>query len=244
MGLGIKLGSIVSVVSDKVGDSGPDAVVKIKRAVNECGPDFLQIADFPFLREDISFELSTSDYKHSGESYLPTTFKSVLASYLFYNNIRYNFDEVGIQKAYSWPNPLQNSGRPDEFCITRIESGYWEMQVNRLADQAYTAYLEIEKQWTDVSANGDEIVVTKPYLRQFSHFVAIEYCSRQGDAETLVTLKSEWWDPRDPKNSILGRMLNGLKKKSKNKRVNVVRYLSGDVSTYGDDPDYRRKGAY
>lgn len=45
MSIGVTRGSLVSAIADKTGDDSSDAVVKIKRLINEKGPDFCAITD-------------------------------------------------------------------------------------------------------------------------------------------------------------------------------------------------------
>jgi hypothetical protein len=45
-----------------------------------------------------------------------------------------DFAAFGIKESKEWYNPDDNNGIPDEFCITRIESGYWEIAFNRTPD--------------------------------------------------------------------------------------------------------------
>jgi hypothetical protein len=229
MGLGIVFGSIISAVADKTGDDSSDAVVKIKRLTNEKGWEFCALGNFPFLRSDISFNITTSAYQYSGASYLPTTFKRVTAAFLLDGVDRYPLDEVGIQDAYNWANPDDNTGRPDKFCITRIESGYWEVQFNRKPDQTYTIYFEIELQWTDLSATTDEAVITKQYFPAFSHYISMARFIQQGDVENYSIAKAEWYNPMLPKSSILGILLSSLINPMNKKRVVVDMGKSGHI---------------
>jgi hypothetical protein len=245
MGLGIVFASLISAVADKTGDDSLDAVVKIKRLVNEKGPDFCSITDFPFKRSDISFSITTAAYKYSGASYLPTTFNGVQAAFILdSNNDRHPLNEVGIVEAHDpdlgWKNPDENDGIPDEFCITRMESGYWEIQFNRKPDQTLTVYLEISLQWTDLSATTDEAIITKPYYPAFAHFVSMARFVQQGDAENLAIAKMEWWDQNNPKVSILGRLLGSLSKPLQRKRVVVDMEQCGQYPQH-DTPDYNQR---
>jgi len=227
MGLGILRASIVSSVCDKTGDESQDAVVKVRRLINEQGPLFCELADFPFKRSDISFSITTSAYKYSGASYLPTTFKKVLAACLLDGTDRYPLTEVGIKESKEWPNPDDNEGKPDEFCITRIESGYWEIAFNRKPDNTYTIELEIALQWTDVDEDTDEVVVTKEYYPSFSHFVSMARLAQQGDTEGYAIAKNEWFNPAAPQGTILGTILKALSSPLRKKSVVM-------------DPDYMR----
>lgn len=236
MGLGIVFGSIISACADRTGEDSADSIVKIKRLINEKGPEFCSITDFPFLRSDLSFNITTSAYKYSGASYLPTTFKKVLAAFILDGTNRYPLTEVGIIEAHQWPNPDDNTGRPSEFCITRIESGYWEIQFNNKPDNTYTVYLEIALQWTDLSATTDEAVVTKPFYPMFAHYVSMARFIQQGDSENYAIAKAEWFNPGHPKSSILGIMLSSLSSPIKNKKVIVDMQKSGHlVKSYKSD---------
>lgn len=237
MGLGITQASIVSSVADMTGDDSPDAVVKIKRLINERGHDFCNLANWKFLREDISFSLDTSGFKFSGASILPATYKGVVKSYLLDGTTRYPFTEKPIQMAYEWPNPSEHEGRPEWFVVTRNENDFWEIQTNRKPDQTYTVYMEIEKQWVDVTASVDTLI-TKQYSGAFSHYVAMARLRQQGDLESLMMFKSEWHDPRNMGLGILDRALatntNVLQKKG-------TRVLRGPIDSHEVNP---RNGHY
>jgi len=220
MGLGITQASIVSAVCDKTGDEGQDAVVKIRRLINEKGPDFCMLANWPFLRTDINFSITTAAYKYSGASYLPATFKKVTAAFLLDGTTRCPLKEVGILEAYSWDNPEDYSGRPDEYCITRMESGYWEIQFNRQPDTTYTIYMEIELQWSDLTTTTSETLITKEYFGAFSHFVAMTRAFQQGDVELYSQLKTDWYNPLQPREGIFGRILSSLS--SPNRQNSVI----------------------
>lgn len=244
-GLGIVRGSICTAVADSTGDDSTDARVKIRRVINRRGQSFCDIADWPFLRSDISFSVSGSAYKYSGASYLPTTFKKVLAAFLLDGTDRYPLTEVGIQRAHEWGNPNDNTGRPDEFCITRIESGYYEIQFNRLPDNTYTVYLEISLHWTDIneSSSGDttEIVISKDYYDAFTHYCCIERFKQQGDTENYQLYRDEWWNPLKPQDSLLTKILNKLSSPMKQKKVEMDMEESGQI-LHTRDVDYRDKG--
>ena len=195
MALGITAGSLVSAVADSTGDDGADARVKLLRLINEKGPDFCNITDLPFLRSDLTFNITSANYKYSGASYLPATFKRIITSYLLFNSDRYDLDEVGILEAYDWPNPSNNQGRPDEFAITRDESNFIEIQFNRLPDQTYGVYLEMELQWADVSLTTETVLVTKQFYGTFSHYLKMARFNQQGDTEGYSIANKEWHDP-------------------------------------------------
>jgi hypothetical protein len=220
MGLGITQASLVSAVADKTHDDSSDAIVKIKRVINTVGPDFCSLADFPFLRDDISFAITNAAYKYSGASVLPATFKRILAMHIEDENFeRYPINEVSIQTSHEWENPDDFTGIPDELCVTRPESGYWEVQFSNKPDQNLNVYMEIEKQWTDLSNPSDETVITKPFMTAFVHFICMDIFANQGDTESLLTAQTAWWNERNPRSSILGRMLASLKKPTGKKRL-------------------------
>ena len=218
--LGIVAGSLVSAVADATGDDSADARVKLLRLINKKGPDFCNITDWPFMRSDLTFNITTANYIYSGASYLPTTFKRIISSYLKFNNDRYDLDEVGIQEAYNWPNPSNNQGRPDEFCITRDESGYFQIQFNRLPDQTYSIYFEMELQWTDVASITDNVLVTKQYYGAFSHFLTMSRLAQQSDTEGYAIANKEWHDPMTGR-GILISALSVIRSPRQRKRVKV-----------------------
>lgn len=240
MGLGIVFGSIISAVADKTGDDSADSVVKIKRLVNEKGPEFCDLGPFPFLRDAINFNITTSNYKYSGAGYLPATFKKVVGAYLLDGTDRYPLTEVGIQEAHEWPNPADNTGRPDKFCITRIESGYWEIQFNNQPDNTYAVYFEIELQWSDLSVVTEEAVISKRYYPQFVHFVSLARFIQQGDSENYTIANDAWFSPMKPQTSMLIRMLSGLSNPLNKKRVVVDMQRSGHI-TRVQKSDYKKE---
>ena len=226
MGLGIVRGSLISACADATGDSSDD-VVKIRRLINEKGPEFCELAPFPFLYSDTSFSITSAAYKYSGASYLPTTFKRIVGAFLLDGTTRCPLDEENISEAYLWPNPDDNQGRPNKFCITRIESGYWEIQFNRLPDNTYTVYLEIELQWADVTSDSAEVIITKRYFPQFAHFLKMARYIQQGDTENYQIAYDQWDNPLKPRSSILSRLLASLSNPLKKKSVVVNKMRSG-----------------
>ncbi len=223
MSLGITRASLVSAVCDKTGDESSDAIVKIRRLINEQGPQFLAaIPNAPFLRSDISFDITSSAYVYSGASYLPTTFKKVLAACLVDGTDRYPLTEVDIKASKEWPNPNDNQGRPDEFCITRIESGYWQIAFNALPDDTYTIEMEIELQWSDLTADSSETVMTKEYYPAFAHFVSMARFIQQGDLDNYLIAEKRWWNPLAPKGTILGDILGALSSPLRKKSVKMA----------------------
>jgi hypothetical protein len=223
MGLGIPRLSLVCAVCNDTGDDGEDAVVKVRRVINRRGKQFCNITNWPFLRSDLTFNItSAGGYYYSGASYLPTTFKKVLSAYLVDGTTHIPLTEDGIVEKYNWPNPDDNEGRPDKFCITRIESGYWQIAFNRKPDNTYAVYLEIELQWTDLTGDTSETVITKDYEEAFIHYCDMGRFLQQGDTENYSIYKIDWDgnNPRDiPRHSILGQLLAGLSSPSKKKQV-------------------------
>jgi len=233
MSLFITRASAVSAISDKTGDDSSDAAVKIRRLINEKGPEFCDLGQFPFLNSNISFSITTSAYTYSGASYLPTTFKRVKSAFLLDGTTRCPLTEVGIKEAYEWDNPDDNTGRPDEFCITRIESGYWEIQFNRKPDNTYTVYMDIELQWADLTADSSEAVVTLRYYPQFVHFVSMARFIQQGDTENYAIAKQEWSQPLTG-TGMLEKMLASLSNPLRRRSVIVGREQSGaDIPVIG-----------
>lgn len=228
-GLGITRASIVSAVGYKTGDDSADSVVKIKSLINEVGPDFCNITNWPFLRSDLSFTIGTTAFKFSGASYLPATFKKVTAGHLVDGNDWYPLTEVSLQKSYEWINPAQNTGRPDEFCITRQESGFWEIQFNRQPDKTYTIELDIELQWTDLTSDSAETLMPKNFYGAFVHFVSLNRFIQQGDTENIAWAENRW--SNDKKTGILDRLLAGLASPLRKKSVIV-------------DPEYTQPFSY
>jgi hypothetical protein len=221
MGLGITRASLVSSVCEHTGDEGQDAVVKVRRLINEQGPQFCLITNWPFLRSDISFSITTAASTYSGASYLPTTFKRVVAGCLVDGTDRYPLNEVSIKASKKWPTPSDNSGRPDEFCITRIESNYWQISFNRIPDNTYTIEMEIELQWSDLTADASESLITKEYYPAFSHFVSMARFIQQGDTDNYLIAERRWFNPSAPRGTILGDILGSLSSPLRKKSVKM-----------------------
>lgn len=213
MSIYISQASLCSAVCDKTGDDGVDALIKVKRLINEVGPDFCLITNWKFLRDQINFTISNSGgYVYSGASYLPATYRSVMAARIQDQNSEwFPLYEKSISEAnINWTNPARwGTGRPDEFVITRPESDYWEIMFNRLPGQNYAVYLEIEKQWVEVTAS-QEAVVTKEYFPAFVHFISMARFEQQGDMESYDLAMKKWWNPLAPRNSILGRIFASM----------------------------------
>jgi hypothetical protein len=226
MSLGVTRGSICSAVADRTGDDSPDAVVKIKRLINEKGPDFCALADWPFLRDDISFSITTAAYKYSGASYLPQTFKRVMGGFLLDGTTRYDLKEVSIKESYEWLNPDENDGIPEEFCITRVESDYWQIQFNRIPSNTFTVYLEIEKQWVDLTDSNLESIVTKDYFGAFSHFISIDRFIQQGDSDNILMMEAKWTNGN--KTGVLDRLIAKLASPLRKKSVQVDMGFTGE----------------
>ena len=222
MGIYILLASVVSAVCDITGDDTNDAQTKIRRLVNTVGPGFCKLSNFPFLRADISFSITSSAYTYSGSSYIPENYVKMLGIHIIDNNSEWQpMKEVGMIERYDrWLNPSNNSGTPDEFCMTRNEAAYPEIQFNRIPDGTYTVEAEILQKWSYVTATTGTIIVTDDYMEAFCHYVAISRARQQGDIELYSILKNEWWNPNDPKGSILGNILSGLS--SPTRKIAVV----------------------
>ena len=236
MGLGITQASLVSSVCDKTGDESADAIVKVRRLINEQGNLFCMLTNWFFLRSDLSFSITSSAYTYSGASYLPTTFKKVVGAFLLDGTDRYPLNEVSVKEAYEWPNPSDNTGRPDEFCITRMESGYWETQFNKTPDDTYTIYMELELQWADLATTTSETLITKEYYPAFSHFVSMARFIQQGDSENYLIAKDQWFNPVAPKGTILGTILAALSSPLRRKRV----VMDEDyINPFGRNDDYK-----
>lgn len=212
MGIYINLASCVSAVCDATGVDTQDAQVKIRRLVNTKGPGFMQIANWPFRRSDISFPITTTASAYSGSDYLPENFKKVLAAHLVDSNSKWHdLNEISIGKRYKWLNPANNQARPDEFCITRIESDYYQIEFNKLPNATYTFKADVELKWTPATSTTASLVVTDDYMEVFCHFISMARARQQPDLELYAILKGEWWNPRDATGSILGRALASLK---------------------------------
>lgn len=222
--LGITRASLVSSVCDSTGEDSTDSVYKVRRLINRRGKQFCIIANWPFLRHDISFDITTSAYAYSGSGYLPTTFKKVVSAFLLDSTTRCPLNEVSIKEKGEWINPDDNTGRPYEFCITRMESGYWEMQFNKKPDNTYTVHFEIELQWADLTADDSETLITKEYEEAFTHYCTMGRLLQQGDTEQFLIYQSEWNNP-DPKFGVLAGCLANLSSPLKRKSVKM-------------DPDY------
>jgi hypothetical protein len=240
MGLGITRLSLVTVIADDCGETSVDSQVKIRRMINRRGAQFCLITDWPFTHSDLSFTITHSAYQYSGASYLPTTFKKVVAAYLMDGTTKHPLKEVTIKKSYEWDNPNENEGIPEEFCITRMESGYYEIAFDRLPDQDYVVYLEIELQWVDLTEDTSETLITKEYFDAFAHFCSMGMLKQQGDLEQYAVFKDDWYNPLNPRQSILGQILATLKKPlQENKVVMDPDY----VDPLGRKEDYPLRGA-
>lgn len=212
MGIFLNLASVVSAVADITGVDTQDAQVKIRRLVNIKGPGFMMMANWPFRRSDISFSITSSSSTYSGSSYLPENFKKVLGAHLVDSNSKwYPLTEVGIKERYEWLNPSDNQDRPSEFCITRIETGYYEIEFNKLPDSTYTFKADIELKWTPATYTTATLSVTDDYMETFCHFISMARAQQQGDLELYTILKNDWWNPNDSSGTVLGRALASLR---------------------------------
>jgi len=221
-GLGMTRLSIVSAIADDTGDDGPDAIVKIRRVVNKMGPQFCNLTNWPFLRDQVTWEITgTLGYSYTGADYLPATYKKVIAAKLLDGVDEYPLEEDGILERYKWHNPDDNQDRPTRFCIMRQESGYWTIEFNAKPDNSYTVYFEIELQWSDLTADTTETLITKKYYTAFVHYCDIARFLQQGDAENLAIYQDQWWpgDTRKQRHSMLGGILANLSSPSKRKQV-------------------------
>jgi len=215
----VPLGSIISAVCDNTGDDGADAVAKVVRLINTHGPDYCNLADWKFLRSDLSFSLTvgTADYTSNGTTYIPDTFKRVLAAYITDGTERFPLNEVGIGVSHNpsiWGEADDNQGIPSQFEIPRLESDHWTIRFNCLPDAAYTAYFEIETMWTEVTLSTANTCLTEEHLKPFSHFITMERLAQQGDIEQYQIYKDRWHSPMNPEDSILNRILSTLVRKT------------------------------
>lgn len=242
MGLGLTRASIISAVCDDTGDDSNDAIVKVRRLVNRRGQQFMKLAPWPFERENVSFNITTAASYYSGASYLPATFKKVLSAFIYYNNRRYPLTEVGILEKDLWPSPDDNAGIPSEFCITRVESDYWQINFDRIPDQTYTVYFEIEKHWVDLTADTSETLVTKDYYDAFVHYCVMGRLKQQGDIEQYQIYKDEWWNPMSPQSSILGQILADLSNASMDRGVIMDPQYMDPFGGIYEDNDYKPEG--
>lgn len=242
-GLGIAFASTISACAENTGDDSLDAITKIKRLINRKGKQFVLIANWPFLRSDISFSVTTTTSVYSGASYLPTTFKKVVAAKIRDNTDDYPLEEDSISEKYNWANPDDNQDRPNKFCITRVESGYWEVVFNKLPDKAYTVYMDIELQWSELSADSNEAVITKPYEASFEHYCSMARFMQQGDTENYQLYKDAWdgGNPASPaRHSILGQILASLSSPLKKKQIVMSESYVLPFKNQLNEGDYQR----
>jgi len=243
-GLGLTQGSIMSSVLDDTGDDSDDAQTKVGRLINRKGKQFCAITNWHFLRDAISFTIQASDlaYKYSGAGYLPTTFKRVVAARLIDSNNRvHDLNEVSITEAYDWELPSENTDRPIQFAITRIESGFWEIWFNKQPDDTYTIEFEVELQWTNVSSSTDETIITLPFEDAFVHYISMARLKQQGDTEAYSTFKAEW--SGDPRTSIMSQAISLLSKPTNKTRGMIMRKGSMiPTGSRSQDIDYDRRG--
>ena len=235
MGLGITRASLVSAICDATGDDSADAIVKVRRLINQCGSSFSNITNWPFLRSDLTFDITASDYKYSGADYLPATFKKVTAAFLLDGTERYPLKEVGILRAHEWKNPDENDGRPDEFCITRTESGYWQVQFNRKPDSTYTVYFELALQWSDLTGDTSETLITKEYYDAFVLYCSIARFRQQGDTENYQLAKDDWYNPIKPQDSMLYNCLKNIESPTQEMGLSVDMGIEPQGNDYSSE---------
>ncbi len=245
MGLGITRASLVSAVCDDTGDDSSDAAIKVRRLINRRGSQFCNLAPWPFLRTQINFSItSAGGYSYSGSAYIPATYKRVISAFIVDNDRWYPIDEVGVIERDDNDNPNENEGRPEKFCISRVDSDktYYQIDFDRKPDQTYTVYLEIEQQWADLTGDSSETLITKQFYDAFTHFCVMGRLKQQGDSENYAMYQNEWdgGNPISPApKSILGTILSQLSSASKNKRVVVKQGYSQPFR----DNDYSKGGA-
>lgn len=244
--LGLTRLSCVSAVADDTGDDSPDACVKIRRLINRRGRSFCAITNFPFLHEEINFEITSANYKYSGTSVLPATFKRVVGGYIVRNGgeRHHPLNEINVDTFFAEENPEYLDGIPKKFCVQLITSDYWQIIFDRTPDTTYTVYLTIEKQWTDLTADTSETIITKPFYDFFVHYCDIGRFKQQGDIENYQVYKDEWDNPMKPRN-LLQTMLAMLSGRIKHKGVKVDMSMTrpqrishpGNLRDYGQLPN-------
>jgi len=221
MALGITRASIVSAIANDTGDDSSDALTKIRRLLNRKGREFCNITNFPFLNSLTSFSITTANYRYSGASYLPTTFKKATAAWLIDGNDKHPLEEISLlELRTNWhPENSNWTGRPQYFAIEEIASGYWRIAFNVTPDKSYDAWFNMELQWTDLTASTSETVITKPFFSYFVHFCNIARFRQQGDTENWQAARDEWFSPATPNSSLLTQLLSSLGTPIRYKRV-------------------------
>ncbi len=232
-GLGITRASLVSSVADSTGDDSSDAVVKIKRLINEKGPEFCMLALWPFNKTTVNFSFTVGTASYSGASYFPTTFKNYLYGYFMDGTTKYPVREMSQEEYNNRIAEPSWSGKPDRVLIHKTSSGYWETIFYPTPDQAYSFTAEIEQQWTDLTADASETIITKEYFPAFSHFVKMARFIQQGDTENYSIAKADWWNEGKPQSSILGIILTNLSRKLSMKKG--MRPAKSAISPFGGD---------
>ena len=235
-GLGITRASLVSAVCESTGDDSPDAIVKVRRLVNRRGRSFCQITNWPFLRTTASWSFTAGTAAYSGASYLPATYKKLLYAYFMDGTTKYPIYEMSLDEYNNKIAEPSWQGRPSKVLIHKISSGYWETIFYPTPDSDYTVTLEIEQQWTDLTADASETIITNDYYDAFSLYCEIERFRQQGDMEQYQLAKVEW---DNPVSGILKAILSDLSNKPSRKRelkpkLGILQPFGGDHSTdYG-----------
>ena len=232
-GLGITRASLVSAVADSTGDDSSDAAVKIRRLINEKGPEYCMLANWPFNRTTVNFRFTVGIASYSGASYFPATFKSYLYGYYLDGTTKYPVREMSLEEYNNRIAEPSWQSKPDRVLIHKTSSGYWEAIFYPTPDQTYSFTAEIEQQWTDLTADSSETIITKEYFPAFSHFVKIARFIQQGDTENYQIAKDQWWNERKPQSSILGNILANLSRKPSMKKG--MRPAKSVISPFGGD---------
>lgn len=184
--LGILRGSLVTQICSIAGDFSTDAKTKIRRKINEQGPPFCQLRDWPFLHTTVTFNITDGTYEYAGSGYLPQGFQRFLALKLKDSNNDY----VPIdEKPLSWYDDIQDpafEGQPYAVVLRGLDSsGYPKAFFYYCPDATYTFEADCTLNFTDVdeSSSGDttRVIITADCYAAFSHFVAMAYAVEQGD---------------------------------------------------------------
>jgi hypothetical protein len=232
-GLGITRASLVSAVADSTGDDSSDAVVKIRRLINEKGPEYCMLAPWLFNKTTASFSFTAGTASYSGASYFPDTFKKYLYGYFLDGTTKYPVREMSLEEYNSRIAEPSWQGKPDRVLIHKISSGYWEAIFYPTPDQAYSFTAEIEQHWTDLTSDSSETIITKDHFSAFSHFIKMARFIQQGDTENYQIAKAEWWNEGKPQSSILGTILANLSRRTSMRKG--MRPSKGSISPFGGD---------
>lgn len=236
MSIFITRASLVSAVCESTADDSPDAVVKVRRLINRRGRSFCKITNWPFLRTTVTMTLTIGTAAYSGASYLPTTFKKFLYGYYMDGTTKYPLTEMTLAEYNNKIAEPSWTGKPNKVLIHKISSGYWEIIFYPTPDAAYEVTFEIEQQWTDLTADTSETVITNDYYDAFSLYCEIERFRQQGDIEQYTLAKAEW---DNPLSGILKQILSDLSNKPSRKRGlhparEILEPLGGNhVTNYG-----------